>query len=96
MIPIEITDEMLAKAQVIVTRRLIERAPAAMPELEEYLAEKMQVRSTVEDKLGNMPKDDFEGVLRGIFEEDELTLIIVGGVLGGAVGFLQGILVTSL
>ncbi len=96
MIPMEITDDMLAKAQIIVTRRLIEQAPAAMPELEEYLADKMQVRSTVEDKLGNMPKDDFEGVLRGIFEEDEFTLIVVGGVLGGAVGFLQGLLVTSL
>ncbi|MCP4447906.1 MAG: DUF445 family protein [Myxococcales bacterium] len=96
MIPIEITDEMLVKAQAIVTRRLIERAPAAMPELESYLGEKMQVRKTVEDKLGNMPKDDFEGVLRGIFEEDELTLIIVGGVLGGTVGFLQGLLVTSI
>ncbi len=96
MLPIEITDEMLVKAQAIVTRRLIERAPAAMPELEVYLADKMQVRHTVEDKLGTMPKDDFEGVLRGIFEEDELTLILVGGVLGGAVGFLQGILVTSI
>ncbi len=96
MLPFEITDEMLLQAQEIVTRRMIERAPEAMPELEVYLAEKMQVRHTVEDKLGNMPKDDFEGVLRGIFEEDELTLIIVGGVLGGAVGFLQGVLVTSL
>tara|TARA_R110002096_G_scaffold423452_2_gene630656 strand:- start:64547 stop:65761 length:1215 start_codon:yes stop_codon:yes gene_type:complete len=96
MLPMEITEEMLLKAQAIVTRRLIERAPAAMPELEVYLADKMQVRQTVEDKLGNMPKDDFEGVLRGIFEEDELTLILVGGVLGGAVGFLQGVLVTSI
>jgi len=96
MIPMEITDEMLAKAQAIVTRRLIENAPAAMPELETYLADKMEVRKTVEEKLGNMPKDDFEAVLRGIFEEDELTLIIVGGVLGGAVGLLQGLLVTSL
>lgn len=96
MLPVEITDEMLLKAQAIVTRRLIERAPEAMPELEVYLAEKMEVRRTVEDKLGNMPKDDFEGVLRGIFEEDELTLILVGGVLGGAVGFLQGLLVTSI
>ncbi len=96
MIPIEITDEMFDKAQAIVTKRLIEKAPAAMPELEEYLAEKMDVKHTVEDKLGNMPKDDFERVLRGIFEEDELTLIVVGGVLGGAVGFLQGYLVTVM
>ncbi len=96
MIPIEITDEMFDKAQAIVTRRLMEKMPEALPELEEYLADKMDVKNTVEDKLGNMPKDDFERVLRGIFEEDELTLILVGGVLGGAVGFLQGYLVLTI
>jgi uncharacterized membrane protein YheB (UPF0754 family) len=96
MLPIEITDEMFDKAQVVVERRLIANAPVAMPELEAYLEEKMDVRRTVEDKLGNMPKDDFERVLRGVFEEDELTLILVGGFLGGAVGLLQGLIVTSL
>lgn len=96
MMPMEITDEMFAQAQEVVTRHLVENSPQAMPELEAYLAEKMDVRNTVEEKLGNMPKDDFETVLRGIFEEDELTLIIVGGCLGGAVGFLQGVLVTAI
>ncbi len=96
MLPMEITDEMFAQAQEVVTRRLIENSPKAMPELEEYLAVKMDVRNTVEEKLGNMPKDDFETVLRGIFEEDEFTLIVVGGFLGGAVGLLQGLMVTSL
>lgn len=96
MMPIEITEEMFAQAQEVVTRRLIENSPKAMPELEAYLAEKMDVRNTVEQKLGEMPKDDFEKVLRGIFEEDELTLIIVGGFLGGAVGLLQGFLVITL
>jgi uncharacterized membrane protein YheB (UPF0754 family) len=96
MLPMEITDEMLEQAQEVVTRRLIANSPKAMPELEAYLGEKMQVRKTVEEKLGNMPKDDFEAVLRGIFEEDELTLIFVGGALGGAVGLLQGFLVTAI
>ena len=96
MLPMEVTEEMYATAQEVVTKRLIENSPKAMPELEAYLAEKMDVRNTVEEKLGNMPKDDFEAVLRGIFEEDELTLIVVGGVLGGVVGFLQGVLVTSM
>ena len=36
-----------------------------------------------------MPKSEFEHVLRGIFEEDEITLILLGGVLGGAIGCAQ-------
>jgi uncharacterized membrane protein YheB (UPF0754 family) len=34
-------------------------------------------------------------MLRGVFQEDELTLIIIGGVLGGAVGALQAALVLA-
>lgn len=36
-----------------------------------------------------MSKPEFERLLRGIFEEDELTLIVIGGVLGGLVGLIQ-------
>jgi hypothetical protein len=32
---------------------------------------------------------EFEKVLHPIFEEDELTLVLVGGVLGLVVGYLQ-------
>lgn len=32
---------------------------------------------------------DFEGVLHPVFEEDELKLIVIGGVLGAAVGVFQ-------
>lgn len=34
---------------------------------------------------------EFEQVLHPIFQEDEFTLIVVGGVLGLAVGWLQAV-----
>jgi uncharacterized membrane protein YheB (UPF0754 family) len=43
-----------------------------------------------------MSKMEFEEILRGIFEEDERTLIGVGGVLGAAIGTLQAGIVLSL
>jgi uncharacterized membrane protein YheB (UPF0754 family) len=49
----------------------------------------------VEERMAVMSKPEFERLLRGIFEEDELTLIIIGGVLGGAVGLFQGAVVLS-
>jgi len=60
------------------------------PEFENYLAEKLDIQRSVEDKLAKMPKPEFERILRGLFEKDELTLIIIGGVLGGLVGLVQG------
>ena len=52
--------------------------------------------NTVRDRMSELSKPKFERLLRAIFEEDELTLIIVGGILGGAVGVLQGMLVLTL
>eukprot|EP00976_Prorocentrum_cordatum_P059508 1175525-Prorocentrum_minimum.AAC.5 len=40
-------------------------------------------------QLKALPPDQFERVLHPAFEEDELKLILVGGVLGCAMGILQ-------
>lgn len=59
------------------------------PEVEAVLSKQLDVAATIETTLGSMPKVEFERVLRGIFEEDEVTLILMGGVLGGAIGCVQ-------
>lgn len=61
----------------------------ARPELETMLAKRLDIAATIERNLAEMPKEEFEHVLRGIFEEDEITLIGLGGVLGGAIGCAQ-------
>ena len=40
-------------------------------------------------KMSELPAKEFEGVLHPAFEEDELTLIVLGGALGALVGILQ-------
>lgn len=96
MIPIEVTPEKIERVKAIIAARMTEAAPQVRPHFEEYLADKLAVREMVSEKLGELPKPEFERVLRGIFEEDELTLVLVGGLLGGGVGVLQGMLVVSL
>lgn len=96
MMPIAITDEHIAEIQALLLSRFAEQAPSLQPEIEQYLERKLEVAKTVETRLASLPKADFERILRGIFEEDELTLIVVGGILGGLVGWLQGLLVLSL
>lgn len=96
MLPVEVTDEQVAAIKALIVRRITETAPAVQPRLEAYLEQKLDVQRTVEDRLANLPKPDFERVLRGIFEEDEITLILVGGVLGGAVGALQGLALLTM
>ena len=61
----------------------------ARDDLELLLAKRLDIAATIERNLASMPKSEFEHVLRGIFEEDEITLILLGGVLGGAIGCAQ-------
>jgi uncharacterized membrane protein YheB (UPF0754 family) len=68
----------------------------ARPELETALASQLAVAETIRQSLAAMPKEEFEHVLRGIFEEDEATLIALGGVLGAGIGALQAGLLVAL
>jgi uncharacterized membrane protein YheB (UPF0754 family) len=97
LVPAELAaDPPIEEVQRILVRRLGETAPEIQPALEAYLERKLDIAHTVETRLAALPKRDFERILRGIFEEDETTLILVGGFLGGTVGTLQGMLVLAL
>lgn len=58
-----------------------------------YLEDRLQVAATIESELASMSKKEFEGILRGIFEEDEPLLVGIGGVIGALIGCLQAALV---
>jgi len=54
-----------------------------------YTTNRLGLRETLRDKMNTLSTPEFEQVLHPIFQEDELTLIIAGGVLGGLSGGLQ-------
>ncbi len=89
MVPVPISDEARARLRAVIIERLFALAPQLRAPVEGYLVGALDIRNTVERRLGGLPKPEFERLLRGVFQEDELTLIIVGGVLGGAVGCAQ-------
>jgi len=55
----------------------------------EYGDRVMDIRETLRCKLQKLTPTEFEGVLRPVFQQDELKLIVLGGVLGLLVGLLQ-------
>lgn len=58
-------------------------------QLHEYTTTTLNLKETLRDKMNTLSTSEFEQVLHPIFQEDELTLIIAGGVLGGLSGLLQ-------
>lgn len=54
-----------------------------------YLAATLGLREELACAMRALETAKFERVLHPIFEEDELTLIAVGGILGGLAGYGQ-------
>lgn len=95
MVPLPVTDAQLTALKALIVARMLDLAPRLRPQIEAVLEKQLDVAATVEKRLASLPKAEFEAMLRGVFQEDELTLIVVGGVLGGAVGAIQGALVLA-
>lgn len=55
----------------------------------EYTQDALDMEATIAGKMKLLPPLEFEGVLHPAFEEDEMQLVILGGVLGAIVGVLQ-------
>jgi hypothetical protein len=79
-----------------VSELIMSRLPATMRHLEEYAAEAMDIRNTLVSKMDLLTDEQFEGLLRPAFQQDEWMLITVGAVLGFGVGELQVLLVEHL
>ncbi|TXH06079.1 MAG: DUF445 domain-containing protein [Nevskiaceae bacterium] len=72
-----------------IAAHLIERLPVALKSVEQYADDAMDVRNTLVSRMKQMTPEEFEGVLRPVFEQDEWKLIAVGAILGFLVGELQ-------
>jgi len=79
----------------LVVRKLMVRLPHTLKHLERYAEEAMDVRNTLVTKMQQLTVDEFEGILRPVFQQDEWILIAVGAALGFLVGELQVFIMTS-
>lgn len=73
----------------LVAQRLIERLPATLKHVERYAEDAMDIQNDLSEKMKQLTAEEFEGLLRPAFKQDEWILITVGAVLGALVGELQ-------
>lgn len=72
-----------------VAQKVIEGLPGIIDNSYQYTQKAMDMENEVRAKMQALPPDEFEGVLHPAFEEDEIQLIAIGGVLGAIVGVIQ-------
>lgn len=83
------------EAKATVVRRVLALLPE-MPEVEDYAARVLDVENVLAEKMEQLTTEQFEGIMRPIFKDDEWLMISVGALLGFLVGELQVELVTHL
>jgi len=74
--------------------RLVNVVPREIERIHAYAEEALALEDELRTQLRGLDADEFEQVLRPLFQEDEATLIGVGTFLGGIAGVLQWLLVT--
>ena len=74
---------------VAVASKITRALPAELGVLHGYVDEKLKLESILKSSMERMSSAQFERVLHPIFEEDELTLVVAGAVLGFLAGLVQ-------
>jgi len=72
-----------------IARKVVEKMPDIIDASYEYTQRTLAIEDTIREKMKELPSAEFEGVLHPAFEEDEIQLILLGGVLGALVGVIQ-------
>lgn len=75
--------------KALIVERTMHILPQTMELIHDYSREAMDIENTLRTKMRQLTVHEFEGLLHPIFEEDEMTLILIGAALGIGVGFFQ-------
>jgi len=86
-LPYPIPSEILAAAVDGIAQ--IAADPIKHADVHKYVNDRLDVRQTLARRLKTLSPTEFEDLLHPVFQEDEITLIATGGVLGLAAGGLQ-------
>ncbi len=68
---------------------LVGRLPDTLKHIENYANDALDLENTLSTRLQSLKPEEFEGMLRPAFEQDEWILIAVGALLGFLVGVFQ-------
>lgn len=72
-----------------VAERIMAQLPETLHHVEAYAGEAMDLKNLLVTKMQELSEEEFEGLLRPAFQQDEWILIAVGALLGFLVGELQ-------
>jgi len=84
--------EELAQLNVAAERRAVTLSAASLDDPAFNAERAAIVEVQMRERMVEMSPEEFAGMLRPVFREDELTLVLVGAALGGLAGLAQALL----
>jgi len=78
-----------------VVQYALDELPNHSKEIEEYMDKTFALADLIGPRLSGLPPEEFEGMLRPVFQEDEWMVLLLGGVLGVVVGTVQAFVLGS-
>ncbi|MBM9576815.1 DUF445 domain-containing protein [Leptospira sp. 201903070] len=91
--PLLFGSERIDNLKIKIADHILWIIPQVADRIQSYITDSLQIEKTVADRLSVLPADEFESLLHSVFKEDEMTLIILGALMGGFVGLIQAYLV---
>lgn len=79
-----------------VVTSMLARLPETMEQAKDYAQRTLGMEELIVEKMNQMTPEEYEGIMRPVFKDDELLMICVGAVLGFLVGELQVVFVEQL
>ncbi|WP_203336960.1 DUF445 domain-containing protein [Nocardioides limicola] len=79
-----------------VVQLLIDRLPDTMAEAQDYATRALDIENLIIEKMNLLTPEEYEGILRPVFKDDEMMMVMVGAMLGFGVGELQVLMVELL
>lgn len=72
---------------------VVERLPATLLDAQDYAMSKIDLESTIIEKMNQLSNEEYESILRPVFKDDEPLMVAIGAILGGCVGELQVLMI---
>ncbi|MBT8448932.1 MAG: DUF445 family protein [Gammaproteobacteria bacterium] len=77
------------KMKDLAVQRIYKDSDKYLAYLHDYATEALHIGDDLCEKMQELTPEEFEGVLRPAYQQDEWKLIVVGAILGMGAGFLQ-------
>jgi uncharacterized membrane protein YheB (UPF0754 family) len=81
------------EARDAIAQMVVERLANTMQEAKNYDGKAFDVAKFIVEKMDQLTPEQYESILRPIFKDDEILVVMVGAVLGFMVGELQVVIV---